>query len=153
MNFGILFYITHGRLNKGLKQSDVAEMVGVRPNTLSNYENGVSEPDIDTFASLCDIYGLDFAYVLGEAYGLSVQGGIFSIKPSEIELIKKYRELDAHGKEMVDFTLQKEWERSTTIEKVVPYTPVTQAAHNDHQEEYGELEKMQDDLSNLKRPE
>lgn len=27
--------------------------------------------------------------------------------------IKKYRVLDRHGKEMVAFTLQKEWERST----------------------------------------
>ena len=35
--------------------------------------------------------------------------------PEEFEnIIKKYRDLDSHGREMVDFTLQKEWERSTT---------------------------------------
>ena len=34
--------------------------------------------------------------------------------PEEFEnLVKKYRDLDPHGKEMVDFTLLKEWERST----------------------------------------
>ena len=27
-------------------------------------------------------------------------------------MIEKYRKLDSHGKEMVDFTLLKEWERS-----------------------------------------
>lgn len=32
---------------------------------------------------------------------------------TEYDFIQKYRVLDPHGKEMVNFTLQKEWERST----------------------------------------
>lgn len=32
-------------------------------------------------------------------------------------MIKKYRALDSHGKEMVDFTLTKEYERSEALEK------------------------------------
>ena len=39
------------------------------------------------------------------------------LKSSEIDHIKKYRSLDPHGKEMVDFTLLKEWERSTAEPK------------------------------------
>lgn len=116
MNEYLITKLKEGRTNKGLKQSDVATQIGVKGNTLSNYENGVSEPDIDTFCALCDIYDLDAAELLGEAYGLGVQGSDFSIKPSEIEYIKKYRDLDEHGKEMVDFTLSKEYERSV-IEK------------------------------------
>lgn len=38
----------------------------------------------------------------------------------DTDFIKKYRSLDTHGKEMVDFTLQKEWERSTAKEKAKP---------------------------------
>lgn len=118
--------LKEGRNAKGLKQSTVANMIGVKGNTLSNYENGVSEPDIDTFCALCDIYELDPAEILGEAYGLNVQGTDFDIKPSEIEHIEKYRVLDQHGKEMVDFTLRKEWERST---KIISFeTPVLNAA-------------------------
>ena len=41
-------------------------------------------------------------------------------------IIKKYRSLDQHGKEMVDFTLQKEWERSTKI--IAFETPALNAA-------------------------
>ena len=41
-------------------------------------------------------------------------------------IIKKYRSLDQHGKEMVDFTLQKEWERSTKI--IAFATPALNAA-------------------------
>ena len=42
----------------------------------------------------------------------------------EQDHIRKYRDLDPHGREMVDFTLLKEWERSTSGQnqrnKVVP---------------------------------
>lgn len=44
----------------------------------------------------------------------------FTLYPEEKDHIKKYRDLDSHGKEMVDFTLQKEWERSTAEQKVTP---------------------------------
>lgn len=162
MNDYVIKALREGRINKGLKQSDVAEKIGVKGGTLSNYENGISEPDIDTFCELCEIYDLDFSYVLGEAYGLSINGADFDIKPSEIEHIKKYRELDAHGKEMVDFALLKEWERAIANKAILndnvysfsapQAAPVVQAAHNDYLGEDGEVEKVQRDLSALKRP-
>lgn len=76
----------------------------------------------------------------------------FTLYPEEKDHINKYRGLDSHGKEMVDFTLQKEWERSVSDTKNKVYL-LPQAAHNDHESEPGELEKMQEDLANLKRPE
>lgn len=41
----------------------------------------------------------------------------FTLYPEEQDHIQKYRALDPHGKEMVDFTLKKEWERSTADSK------------------------------------
>ena len=111
MNACLIEQLKKARVAKKLKQSDVAKMIGVKGNTLSNYENGVSEPDIDTFCALCDIYELDPAEILGEAYGLNVQGSDFNIKPSEIDMIKEYRTLDEHGQEIVRILLQKEYER------------------------------------------
>lgn len=83
-----------------------------------------------------------------------------TVSPFEKEGLEKYRSLDSHGKEMVDFTLQKEWERSTVAQKIIPIKTeestqdylLPRAAHNDYIDEPGELEKMRDDLSNLKRP-
>lgn len=117
MNKYLMQTLKEGRLSKGLKQKDVAEIIGVKANTLSNYENGVSEPDIDTFVILCGIYGLDLSHVLIKAYGLnlSTSGINFDIKLSEIEMIKKYRDLDGHGRELVDVILKKEWERTNSI--------------------------------------
>lgn len=113
MNEYLVSQLKKGRLNKGLKQSDVFQKTGIKNTTLSNYENGVTEPDIDTFLALCELYELDFVSLMEEAYGIKVPGKNFHIKPSEMELLNKYNHLDEHGKEMVDFTLTKEWERST----------------------------------------
>ncbi len=117
MNEYLVSQLKKGRLNKGLKQSDVFQKTGIKNTTLSNYENGVTEPDMDTFLALCELYELDFVSLMEEAYGIKVPGKNFHIKPSEIELLNKYNHLDEHGKEMVDFTLTKEWERSTAEAK------------------------------------
>lgn len=154
MNEYLIKCLREARNNKGLKQNYVAEKIGVKGNTLSNYENGVSEPDIDTFCALCEIYDLDPSEILGEAYGLNVQGSNFNIKPSEIEHIKKYRDLDSHGKEMVDFTLLKEWERSTSLIEKSNVTEFPQhleakAAHNDFSDDAEQQRLMKEDLEEL----
>lgn len=140
MNASLVEQLKMARIAKRLKQSDVAHMIGVKGNTLSNYENGVSEPDIDTFCALCDIYDLDPAELLGEAYGLNVQGSDFNIKPSEINFLKKYRALDEHGQEVITFLLKKEYERCSkytsnitdgllVAEDAFQYPPELNAAH------------------------
>ncbi len=40
-------------------------------------------------------------------------------------MLEKYRALDPHGKEMVDFTLLKEWERSTAEAEKSNVVPLT----------------------------
>ncbi|MCR0576255.1 helix-turn-helix domain-containing protein, partial [[Clostridium] innocuum] len=110
MNQYLVDKLKEGRLNKGLRQSDVSKLTGIKPNTLSNYENGVSEPDIDTYLELCKIYDLDCASILDTAYNLKNDID-FSISAHEENIIKKYRNLDEYGKDMVDTVLQKEYER------------------------------------------
>ena len=126
MNEYLVSQLRKGRLDKGLKQSDVSKETGIKNTTLSNYENSVTEPDMDTFLTLCELYELDFVSLMEEAYGINVPGKNFHIKPSQMELLERYNALDEHGKEMVDFTLEKEYERSVAEKKksgnVVPMT-------------------------------
>jgi transcriptional regulator with XRE-family HTH domain len=35
-------------MNRGLNQTELAAELGLRPNTISNYEHGVSSPDYET---------------------------------------------------------------------------------------------------------
>ena len=132
MNKYIIEKLKEGRANAKLKQSEVAEKIGIKGNTLSNYENGVSEPDIDTFCALCDIYNVDPSSILNEAYGLNVQGDEFKIKPSEIEHIKKYRALDQHGQETVSYILNQETERVRQINQAALLPPRLSRNRPDH---------------------
>lgn len=68
---------------------------------------------------MCQEYGVtDVLSTFG--YDGYNEDGSIQLNLKEIEHIEKYRGLDTHGKEMVDFTLQKEWERSTAEQKVIP---------------------------------
>ena len=106
--------LKEGRKKKCLTQAAVGEQVGINGKTISGYESGISEPNIDTFFQLCKLYELDVISLLNDAYGLDLQGAHmpgFPMNPAEKELIGKYRGLDNHGREIVDLILQKELER------------------------------------------
>lgn len=109
MNQYLIDMIKKGRKEKGYTQSEVASKLGIKGNTLSGYETGATEPDIDTYLELCRIYDLDYADVLETAYNLKKYEE-FHISNSEQKHIKKYRALEPQGKEMVDTVLDKEYE-------------------------------------------
>ena len=50
----------------GLKQSEIADKLGCTSANISSWERGKSKIDIDSFASLCKIYKIDFATKLNK---------------------------------------------------------------------------------------
>ncbi len=143
-----------------LSRNELATRIGVTPSAIANYENEISSPKIELMYKLFNALECDANYLHQDDMDALIYEN--TTTPEEFEkIIKKYRKLDTHGKEMVDFTLLKEWERSTDLAKEKSnVTPMTvkedmpdylkpQAAHNDHINEEGELEKMQDDLAML----
>ena len=108
MTFGEKLKIA--RTSAGLKQAELAKQLNTTGNTISNWENNVSKPDLDMLAYICGVLNVKASFFLESKVpedGVSLP---------ELKIIKKYRSLDDHGKEMVDFTLEKEYERSI-IEK------------------------------------
>ncbi len=105
------------RLEKCMTQKQLAEQLYVRHNSVSNWENDINKPDPSTIEHICGILDITPNYLL------AITSEDFS--PAEKLIIKKYRALDKHGKEMIDFTLQKEWERSTNVYSF----PFVNAAH------------------------
>lgn len=53
------------RTKKGLKQSELAEIMGITQQAYQRYEYGTSEPNADGFAFLADFYGVTTDYLLG----------------------------------------------------------------------------------------
>lgn len=91
----------------GMSQKELAQKLGVVPSRISNWETGANCPTIDILFEVCEILNVS----INDIYGVYPDSK-FVLEYEEQELIKKYRDLDDHGKEMVDFTLSKEYERS-----------------------------------------
>lgn len=98
------------RLKAGYSQKEVYEHFRIPQSTFSSWEVGKSEPPGDMLVKLCEFYKCDMINDLSD-------GRNDNITYLEWNIIEKYRQLDSHGKEMVDFTLLKEWERSTADQK------------------------------------
>jgi len=53
------------REEKGLTQEQLGEEIGFRSNTISQYETGVLEPNLQTIKKLCDFFDVSADYLLG----------------------------------------------------------------------------------------
>ena len=114
MNSNLIDVIVKGRQDSKLKQSEVGKLLGIKGNTISDWERGRTEPDIDSFINLCKIYDINPAEALNSVYGLD-NNEDFLLTKFETSHIKKYRTLDIHGKDMVDTVLDKEYDRCQSL--------------------------------------
>lgn len=48
------------REQRGLEQKEFARMIGITPNTISNWENGRTRPDINLLPNICDALNISF---------------------------------------------------------------------------------------------
>lgn len=55
------------RRQNRLSQADLADFLNVKPNTISRYESGAREPDIDVLLKLADYFHVTTDYLLGKA--------------------------------------------------------------------------------------
>lgn len=108
----------------GISRNEFASMLGVTVGAISNYENDVSSPKEPILFKIIESLNCDANYIFQDSVKIKTQQNDVTL--AEYEHIKKYRALDEHGKEMVDFTLEKEYERSVAEKKktdnIVPMT-------------------------------
>lgn len=152
--------IKERREQLNLSRNDLATRIGVTPSAIANYENEISSPKIELMYKLFNALECDANYLHQDDINALVYENVAT--PKEFEnIIKKYRDLDTHGKKMVDFTLSEEWERSiaekNNKDKTVPIIQnnnmnYVKAAHNDNINDEGELDKVNNDMAKLKRP-
>lgn len=98
------------RESLGITQPKLAEMLGVSKGAIGNWETDVNSPRAAMLYDLFKILHCDANYLFQDNASSIYRK---EASPEEFEnIIQKYRKLDEHGKEMVDFTLNKEYERS-----------------------------------------
>lgn len=89
----------------GLSQAELAKRIGITQGSVGNYESGVSNPKMELMPRLFDALETDANFLFGEMPPEN------DITYSESIMIKKHRVLDEHGKKVVDFVLDEEFER------------------------------------------
>lgn len=93
------------RNESGLKQSELAKQLNTTGNTISNWENNVSKPDLDTLAYICGILHVNASFFLQPVIPED------EVSFTELKTIKKYRALDESGKKKFNYLLDLELER------------------------------------------
>lgn len=89
-----------------------ADKLGIPSTTLRNYETDVREPGHTFLKQISELFNVSVDYLLCLTDEKEILNS-FRLRSNEHTLIKKYRDLDNHGKEIVDIILDKEWDRST----------------------------------------
>ena len=85
---------------RGMTQQEIADALGESSGrVIYNWEKGIGRPDCDKLAKLCDLLGVSADEMIGCRS--------MSERPTaaEWETIKKYRALDEHGKEIVNYLI------------------------------------------------
>lgn len=101
------------RKELGITQPQLAKILGVSQSAIGSWETDTNSPRATLLYDLFDILHCDANYLFQDETRELYKD---KATPGEFEnIIKKYRLLDDHGREMVNFTLEKEYERSKAL--------------------------------------
>ncbi|MCL2217681.1 MAG: helix-turn-helix domain-containing protein [Defluviitaleaceae bacterium] len=99
------------RREKNLNKRDLVSMLPLNYSTYANYESGFREPNSEVLQILARHYGVSIDYLLGVSDNRKKADEIAILNDEEHDHVAGYRQLDAHGREIVDLILKKEIER------------------------------------------
>ena len=82
------------RKKQGLKQADIAQILNVSQQVISNIERGETKPDLDQLKALADAYKMSLDQLVGRDFSGS------DIDDVESQIIKYVKQMDDEGKEL-----------------------------------------------------
>ena len=98
------------REHRRLTQKQLAEKLGESSGSvIYNWEKGIGRPDCDKLVRLCDILDISADELLG------CKSMAQRTTAAEWDTIQKYRALDEHGREVVDYLIDSEYKRVTAL--------------------------------------
>lgn len=102
--------LKEARLKKGMTQEQIAQKIGVAKSTFTGYEKGNSEPNMLTLSKIMNALEVDANFLWQDEMNFPM-----SVSYSEMEHIKKYRDLDNSGKERTKNFMEWEAERINVL--------------------------------------
>lgn len=105
MNFGVT--LRELRINRGIGQKELAFILNLSTGTISNYENGVHSPDLETLCKIADYFNTTTDYLLGKdsnPYRISLENLLrrpFAGKHTLLDLLNALHRLSPLEKRLV----------------------------------------------------
>ncbi len=96
------------RLNANITQQELATKIGAKANSVSNWEKGISRPDIEQVGQICTVLNVSANFLI-DTSEISE-----TITPTDKIMLNKYHCLDTYGKKLIDKALDIEYERCIT---------------------------------------
>ncbi len=88
--------IREARLRQGLQQPQLARMLGVHKNYISNWESGVSRPDLSIIPALCGALRLSLA----EFFRQPEEAG--QVSPRDGDFLRRCHQLNARDRQLLE---------------------------------------------------
>ena len=82
------------RLEKGMSQQELGDLIGVTKVSICGYENGTRTPSLETFCILAEIFETTTDYLLGREVSVVTEDGneyIGSVSKDDIDIIQELR--------------------------------------------------------------
>lgn len=113
---------------KGLTNKKISEITGISISSLDKITAGENtNPKFGTIKLICDALGCTLDDLSDNNHTAKIKS---SNNPMEETVLKKYRELDIHGKRVVDFVLDEEYARCITTYE--DEQPMIQIKHSNY---------------------
>lgn len=106
---GIGKRIKEARKAINMTQEELANVLGITKSAIANYENETSHPKEPILYKMFDALNVDANYLFQDVVNLPKDKNDVTL--AEYEHIKKYRNLDDHGRKIVDYILEEEQNR------------------------------------------
>lgn len=110
---GVGSRIQERRRELDMSRSELANLVGITPSAIANYENSVSYPKKEILIALMAALQVDANYLyrdyLSDQMVRTMCGGM--VAQREQESIEKYRKLSDVGREVVNMVIDEEYQR------------------------------------------
>ena len=102
MNDKVRELMVQARKAKKIFQEEIAEKMGVSKSAVSSWELGKNDINMEDFTKYCSICGVSFIDILREVYGdPSEPRQKIECTMPEVELIRKWRSLDADAQRRI----------------------------------------------------
>lgn len=96
------------RINKGISQQQLADIIGVSQQSVNKYENHSSEPEIAVLIKIANYFQTSVDYLIGNSEFNHVIEKLqpYDLNKEEIQLIERYRVLSAREKESINLIIE-----------------------------------------------